>query len=359
MRGFKNIIGNNWIKLQQSLLECAINLGFIYIDIPSIQSLNIFNSTGEDLNKEMFIFKYRDESVCLTPEQTAPILEYIKENKKQNLVYFSKCWRKERPQKGRYREFRQFGVEAFLKNGEKITLFLIKKIIDQLKLENVTLYINNIGTTKEREKYIEVLKNYFMNCHLSNISKSRIHTNVLRILDSKEPEDEIAKNNAPFIGDFLTVEQQNYTKEISDFCTQIQLKYEIKHSLVRGLEYYNGLVFELVNNENLTLIGGGSYMIDNVQAFGFGAGVERLYENIYKDENFSTNIPGLILLEPYYDVFNHIKDFYFLGYKATDGLREAFKLNLKKVILIGKEWIDGNIIIKNLDNGQQEIYNIK
>ena len=100
-------------------------------------------------------------------------------------------------------------------------------------------------------------------------------------------------------------------------------------------------------------------MIDNVQAFGFGAGVERLYENIYKDENFSTNIPGLILLEPYYDVFNHIKDFYFLGYKATDGLREAFKLNLKKVILIGKEWIDGNIIIKNLDNGQQEIYNIK
>ena len=64
MRGFKNIIGNNWIKLQESLLECAINLGFTYIDIPSIQPLNIFNSTGEDLNKEMFIFEYRNENVC-------------------------------------------------------------------------------------------------------------------------------------------------------------------------------------------------------------------------------------------------------------------------------------------------------
>jgi histidyl-tRNA synthetase len=268
----------------------------------------------------------------LRPEGSASVIRAIiqkkQEHEKHKLWYQGPMFRYERPQKGRFRQFHQAGVEYLgyeegLSEYEIISLVL--KINEQLGISNYTLKINHLGDEESKENFCQALKEFFKP-HIAGLHEkdiARLNTNPLRVLDSKEQSTQLLLKEAPNFDDFISdrskVLLQDIAKHFSDQCNII-----IDPALVRGLDYYTGLVFEVVSNElgaQDAFLGGGRYdhlsqELDgkNMHAIGFAIGLERIVELMQTKETSPRIKVALIIV----DEQDHQKT-----YKIAHDLREA------------------------------------
>lgn len=305
IRGMNDILpvdSGKWRYIERVFSDCLAGYGYEEIRFPLVESTQLFKrSIGEVtdiVEKEMYTFTdLNGDSLTLRPEGTAGCLRACLEhgllhNQQQKLWYSGYMYRHEKPQKGRYRQFSQFGVEALGIAGVAIELELIsicKRFWTRLGLaDKVTLQINTLGEIGERQAYRELLVSYF-NEHfeiLDEDSKRRLHKNPLRILDSKNPQMQDLIQKAPKMLDSLTEASKAHFQQLCNALNAAGISYVINPTLVRGLDYYGHTVFEWVTDKlgsQATVCAGGRYDIlieqlggDPTPAVGFAMGVERL-----------------------------------------------------------------------------------
>ncbi len=295
----KNI--HKWLTIEKIARETAESFGFEEIRIPTFENTDLFlRSVGETtdvVQKEMYTVMAKETKFTLRPEGTAGTIRAMLQNgllneaMPQRVFYILSCFRHERPQAGRLREFHQFGVEmagSASPCADAEVISLAKTILDRLGIKNIELYINSIGCPECRKKYHDSLRNYFekRKDELCETCQSRLEKNPMRILDCKSPIcSEIAKD-APLILDYLCDECREHFEKLQKYLTKLGLEYKINPKIVRGLDYYTKTVFEFVTTEigaQGTVCGGGRYdgLIEqlggqSVPALGFAMGIERL-----------------------------------------------------------------------------------
>jgi histidyl-tRNA synthetase len=282
--------------------RCAKKFGFGEIRTPTIEATELFargvGSTTDVVQKEMYTFVDRDgPSITLRPEGTAGVARAIIENGKYGdamplkYYYIINCFRHERPQAGRFREFSQFGVELF---GSKSALAdatiiaLANEIIGELQIPETTLHINSIGCPDCRPAYHGKLKEYFASRkdELCDTCKSRLEQNPMRILDCKSPVCKAIAKDAPKSVDHLCDDCRSHMDVLEASLSAMGIGYEIDTSIVRGLDYYTRTVFEFICGSigaQSTICGGGRYdgLMEEIggsplPACGFGMGITRL-----------------------------------------------------------------------------------
>ena len=290
-----------WKEMENILHNISQQFSYEEIRTPSIESIDLFKQNvgyETDVSKEMFTWEdLSNQQIALKPEMTAPVVRaYIegglyRSNPLCRLYYIDSLFRREKPQKGRQRQFNQFGVEAFGSSNieqDVEVIMIAATCLKTLKINETTLHVNNIGSPETRTQYEELLKKYFTQniSSLSSLSKKRLETNPIRILDSKEKEDLSIIKNAPIIKELLTdSEKEDFNMLLSNLDT-LNVKYEESPYLVRGLDYYNGTTFEITTRSNKSqnaLCGGGRYdfLVEQMggpstPAIGFAAGMERM-----------------------------------------------------------------------------------
>ena len=293
---------NVWQMVESVLRRVASNYGFAEIRMPIVESTALFKrSIGEVtdiVEKEMYTFDDRNgDSLTLRPEGTASCVRAGNQhgllyNQEQRLWYMGPMFRHERPQKGRYRQFHQFGLEAFgiaTPDIDAEIILLTSRLWRELGInEFVTLELNSLGSNEERANYRDALVVYLTEREelLDEDSKRRMHTNPLRVLDSKNPQVQEALTDAPKLSDYFGGETQAH---FTSLCAQLDaagIKYVLNERLVRGLDYYNRTVFEWVTDSlgaQGTVCAGGRYdgLVEQLggkatPAFGFALGIERL-----------------------------------------------------------------------------------
>ena len=291
-----------WQKIEDKAIEVATRFGFGEIRTPTFEELALFKrGVGEVtdvVQKEMYVFKDKEERIfALRPEGTASVVRAIIENGKASDVmplryfYLINCFRYEKPQAGRSREFFQFGTEMFGTkdaSADATVIALASTLFKELEIKDVELHINSIGCPNCRPKYREALVNYFK-AHedkLCDTCRERLKTNPLRVLDCKSPIcSEIAKD-APNTIDYLCDECGEHFEDLKVYLGAQGIDYKIDTRIVRGLDYYTKTVFEFICNKigaQSTICGGGRYdgLMEqlggpSLPGIGFGMGLTRL-----------------------------------------------------------------------------------
>ncbi|MCC5826391.1 histidine--tRNA ligase [Alkalimonas sp.] len=291
-----------WQYVEQQLRQTVASYGYQEIRFPIVEMTELFKrSIGEVtdiVEKEMYTFSDRNgDSLTLRPEGTACCVRAGNEhgllyNQEQRLWYMGPMFRHERPQKGRYRQFHQFGLEAFGIASSDIDAEVIRlsaHLWQQLGLSrHVRLELNTLGSPEARQQYRAALVAYLSDHHelLDEDSKRRLHSNPLRILDSKNPALADVLSKAPRLADYLDTESAEHFAELQQRLTAAGIEFVVNPRLVRGLDYYNKTVFEWVT-ESLgaqgTVCAGGRYdgLVEQLggkpcPAVGFALGMERL-----------------------------------------------------------------------------------
>ncbi|MBQ6211438.1 MAG: histidine--tRNA ligase [Ruminococcus sp.] len=290
-----------WHTVEKIARDTAESFGFSEIRIPTFENTDLFlRSVGETtdvVQKEMYTVKAKETEFTLRPEGTAGTIRAMLQNGllnealPQKVYYILSCFRHERPQAGRLREFHQFGLEmagSAAPTADAEIISLAKTILERLGLRNIELYINSIGCPKCRAEYHKALRAFFEphKEELCDTCKERLVKNPMRLLDCKSPIcQEIAKD-APVITDYLCEECGDHFKKLQSYLTNLGIDYNVNPKIVRGLDYYTKTVFEFVTTEigaQGTVCGGGRYdgLIEqlggqHVPALGFGMGLERL-----------------------------------------------------------------------------------
>ncbi|MBX4210134.2 MAG: histidine--tRNA ligase [Mollicutes bacterium PWAP] len=313
-KGTKDIFENRMYfrqYVEEILVSNAIRFGFYRIETPIFEKKEVFIRTiGEKsdiVNKEVYSFIDKgNREMILRPEGTAGTLRAFAENKlvqenggNYKAFYYGPMFRYERPQRGRQRQFTQFGIEYIsektLSNDLEVIL-LAANILDELNIK-YDLVINNLADKKTRNEYSKVLKEYLKKYknQLTKISIERLEKNPLRILDDKIDGLKEFVINAPRINDFYSEEQSAYLKDVEDSLKENNINVIINHSLVRGLDYYTDIAFEFVSTSEgvgsqSTIIGGGRYQNllsvfggPQKSGIGFAVGVERLVNEVEED----------------------------------------------------------------------------
>ena len=291
-----------WHKVEDTIKRVVSAYGYNEIRMPIVESTHLFKrAIGEVtdvVEKEMYTFDDRNgDSLTLRPEGTAGcvragIQNGLLYNQEQRLWYTGPMFRHERPQKGRYRQFHQFGVEVFGLNGPDIDAELIMMMARFWRelgiFEHVRLELNSIGSLQARADYRTALV-AFLEQHtevLDDDCKRRMHTNPLRVLDTKNPAVQEILVDAPKLSEYLDEESKEHFAGLCELLDAAGIKYQVNERLVRGLDYYNRTVFEWVT-ESLgaqgTVCAGGRYdgLVEQLggkatPAVGFAMGVERL-----------------------------------------------------------------------------------
>jgi len=290
-----------WNLLEDEYRALAESYGYRQIRTPIVEKTALFaRSIGEVtdiVEKEMYSFEDRNgDSLSLRPENTASVVRAclqggLLQDQQQRLWYSGPMFRHERPQKGRYRQFHQFGAETFGIAGADIEaelILLAARFWKRLGLEQIELQINSLGSGECRRRFRELLVGYFRDHYdaLDEDSQRRLESNPLRILDSKNPDMQALIESAPALRESLDAEAREHFDELTGILDQAGVAYEVNQRLVRGLDYYSHTVFEWVT-ESLgaqgTVCGGGRYdgLIEQLggkpgYAAGFSMGCERL-----------------------------------------------------------------------------------
>ncbi|REL34588.1 histidine--tRNA ligase [Thalassotalea euphylliae] len=291
-----------WQMVEDTLRRVAGNYGFAEIRMPIVESTALFKrSIGEVtdiVEKEMYTFDDRNgDSLTLRPEGTASCVRAGNQhgllyNQEQRLWYMGPMFRHERPQKGRYRQFHQFGIEAFgiaTPDIDAEIIMLSARLWKELGIaEHVTLELNSLGSNEERAAYRDALVEYLTKHEekLDEDSKRRMHSNPLRVLDSKNPDVQAALADAPKLSDYFGEETQAHFAQLTAYLDNAGIKYKLNERLVRGLDYYNRTVFEWVTSSlgaQGTVCAGGRYdgLVEQLggkgtPGVGFALGIERL-----------------------------------------------------------------------------------
>ena len=405
MKNFRSIKGTHdilpedsykWRHLESIVHQVCAQFGFQEIRTPIFEQNKLFSrSVGEEsdiVTKEMYSWEDKKNNfLTLRPELTAPVARAYNQHNLGNLspihrfYYIGPLFRRERPQKGRQRQFHQFGIEAFGSNfaeQDAEIIALAWHLLAHFRLTNkIDLQVNSIGTSECRAGYRDALKQ-FLKPHfdeLSEISKRRFNTNPLRILDSKNKKEQTILKNGPRISDYYTKDDKEHFNEVKTYLKAMNIPFTINSGLVRGLDYYTKTVFEITSNElgsQDALLGGGRYdsLVETLggkptPGIGFAAGIERILLLI-NEENFkehkpvpdiyliclekkgipvSLNIAKILRLKG----LNIVSDPLRRSMKAQ--MRDANKLRARYVLILGEsELKDNTIIFKNLESGKQE-----
>ena len=403
IKGTKDTLPSESYKIQyieQAALDTAKAYGFHEIRTPVFEYTELFDrSVGETtdvVQKEMYTFNDKgDRSITLRPEGTAGAVRVFLEHGlfneplPQKVCYLTSCYRYEKPQAGRLREFHQFGIECFgassaLQDAEIIAL--ANSYFNFIGIEKLAVEINSIGCPECRKKYSEALKAYFeeSKSQLCETCLSRLDRNPMRILDCKSPVcSEIAKN-APKITDYLCDECDSHFKSVQNYLNVAGIEFTVNPTIVRGLDYYTKTVFEFVSDSigsQGTVCGGGRYDGlteelggQRLPSLGFAMGMERLLMvmdsqgiEIPKPQPCDLYVAGLgeKAQEKAFELIQSIRQW---GLQAeTDvvgrGLRAqmkyADKIGAQYSMVIGDNEIEQGIAnLKNMTTGEQTSVNI-
>lgn len=305
IKGTKDVLPKDVHKnqyIEATALDIASKFGYKEIRTPVFEHTELFQrgvgDTTDVVQKEMYTFDDKGgRSITLRPEGTAGAVRSYLENGlcnealPQKVCYLISCYRYEKPQAGRLREFHQFGVECFgsaspLADAEIIAL--AKSLFDTLGVKDLSLEINSIGCPTCRAEYHKALKEYFSsrNDELCNTCKSRLDRNPMRILDCKSPICHEIAEGAPVVIDYLCDECKEHFENVQKYLKAQNIEYTINPQIVRGLDYYTKTVFEFVSNSigaQGTVCGGGRYdgLVEELggqhtPSLGFAMGIERL-----------------------------------------------------------------------------------
>ena len=305
IKGTQDTLPSESYKIQfveQSVLEIAKNYGYKEIRVPVFEHTELFQrgvgDTTDVVQKEMYTFEDKGgRSITLRPEGTAGVVRsYIEhglfnEAQPQKVCYLISCYRYEKPQAGRLREFHQFGCECFgtaspAADAELISL--VNDIFAFLDVKNLKIQINSIGCPECRKNYHKALQEYFESKkdELCGTCLGRLERNPMRILDCKSPVCSDIAKDAPKVTDYLCDECDEHFKKVQQYLDAMNIPYEVNPSIVRGLDYYTKTVFEFVSTEigaQGTVCGGGRYdgLVEEIggnhtPALGFAMGMERL-----------------------------------------------------------------------------------
>jgi histidyl-tRNA synthetase len=305
------------------------------------------------------------------------------------LYYVSPMFRQERPQAGRYRQFHQFGAEALGSHDPSLDaemIILAFQIISSLGLKNLEVKINSLGVPASREKYKEILREY-IKPHFDKLtedSRKRFDTNILRIFDSKAENDQEIMKDAPLLIDHLDEESLQHFEVVKKILDSADIKYEVDPKLVRGLDYYTHTTFEIISGSvgaQSALCGGGRYDLlveqcggDPTPGVGFAAGIERILlacenENSLNLEDdkidlYIVRIDKELTKEAYelsvkFRKENINVELDYLSRSVKAQMREANKLNAKFVLLIGgEEYTQKKLVLKNMETSEQTVYDL-
>lgn len=311
IRGMHDILPDQsyvWRHIENKVITVINSYNYSEIRLPIVEKTELFARSIGELSdivaKEMYTFTDRNhESLTLRPEGTAGCvragLEHgLFHNQIQKLWYIGPMFRHERPQKGRQRQFHQIGLEAFGLPGPDIDaeiIMMCARIWKLLELDNINLQLNTLGTTAVRANYRELLIEYFSSHKelLDEDSQRRLHTNPLRILDSKNPDMQKIISGAPGIHDYLDAESADHFGDLKSLLDKAGISYIINPHLVRGLDYYGKTVFEWTTDllgAQGTVCAGGRYdsLVEHfgskpTPAIGCAMGLERLIELVQLD----------------------------------------------------------------------------
>lgn len=385
-----------WNHLEEIVKKTFSQFNYKEIRTPIFELTQLFaRGIGEAtdiVSKEMYTFLDRSgDSLTLRPELTASVVRAFVEHsldKKQGLnklFYVGPMFRQERPQAGRFRQFHQFGAEALgshdaLLDAEMI--IMAYDIIAQLGLKNLEVKINSLGVPSSREEYKNVLRDYLNQYldRLSEESKKRLETNILRIFDSKDERDKSVMKSAPLLIDYLDSESIEHFEKVKSALQSANVPFQVDAALVRGLDYYTHTTFEVVSGSvgsQSALCGGGRYngLVKelggpDLPGVGFAAGMERILLACENEKSFEA-------VEEKADVFIITIDKTLQGFSfktalalrrsglnaETDYLsrsvkaqmREANRLNAKFVLFVGgDEFVNGEVVLKNMKTSEQK-----
>lgn len=305
VRGMNDCLPNDsgiWLWVENTIRQVVASYGYQELRTPIVESTNLFKrSIGEVtdiVEKEMYTFADRNgDSLTLRPENTASCVRAGNEhgliyNQQQRIWYMGPMFRHERPQKGRYRQFHQFGIETFGINGPDIDAEVIMLSARLWKVfgisDKVTLELNSLGSNQARANYRDALVAFLLDRKdkLDEDSLRRLESNPLRVLDSKNPQVQEAIQGAPSLMDYLDDESKEHFEGLCKKLDDMGIQYRINPRLVRGLDYYNRTVFEWVTDSlgaQGTVCAGGRYdgLVEQLggkssPAVGFAMGIERL-----------------------------------------------------------------------------------
>ncbi len=413
--GTKDILPSEiskWQYLEKLLRDTFQLFNYKEIRTPIFEETALFaRGIGEEtdiVSKEMYTFKDRSEtSITLRPENTAGVVRSFIEQSLgaqqslNKLYYIGPMFRQERPQAGRLRQFHQFGAEALGSTSPLLDAEMIQvayRILKNLGLKNLVVKINSLGIPEVRENYKNVLRDFLNDKknNLSEESRKRFDTNILRIFDSKIEVDQQIMKDAPLLIDHLDEQSKNDFDVVKSFLTKVGIPFEVDPALVRGLDYYTKTTFEIVSGSvgsQSALCGGGRYdlLVQELggkftPGIGFAAGMERILlacEN-EKSLNLSPDSIDVYLirvdsksdeqleldLKPELDLAvaklasmlrreNLICDYDYLNRSVKAQMREANKYNAKFVVFVGgDEFKNGELNLKNLSNGEQQLIKI-
>lgn len=383
-----------WQSLEQNIHNFMERYGYAEIRTPAFERTELFargvGSETDIVSKEMYSFRdMSDTSVTLKPELTAPVIRsYLQHNLGRitpltKLYYIDHAFRQERPQKGRYRQFHQYGVEALGSPHPEIDLEIIAIAyfsLLELGLENLTIKLNSIGSSECRTAFREALKD-FLRPHLNDLSETsrrRFDTNPMRILDTKVPHEAEIVKSAPIIAEYLTSADRAHYEELKSGLKSLSIPFEEDSNLVRGLDYYTRTTFEIISpalGAQSSVCGGGRYdgLIETLggkptPGIGFATGIERvllaqeavgIIANPQKTKVYliSLDDPGraanLVLISQLRNA--GIKsDMDYLRRSMKAQFREANRLGAEFVIINGNTEIKaGTVQIKDLNTGEQ------
>ena len=287
-----------WNYIADKLRKISEEYGIREIRTPMFEATELFErgvgETTDVVQKEMYTFEDKGgRSITLKPEGTAPAVRAFIEHslyadaQPTKMFYFTDCFRYEKMQKGRLRQFHQYGIEVFGSQEASIDaeiISLVMRSLDEFGIKGISLNINSLGCPSCRAKYNEALKEYLKSNYddLCETCKTRFEKNPMRIIDCKEKKCKEIVKNAPIILDFICDECKEHFEKLKNYLTAMGIEYNVDPQIVRGLDYYSKTVFEVIK-DGLTIFGGGryDYLVEEIggpktPAMGFGLGLERL-----------------------------------------------------------------------------------
>ena len=398
VKGTHDLYGQDMEKFNyvvELFYSIANKFNFDAIQTPIIENQELFSrSVGEltdIVSKEMYSFVDKNESIlCLRPEATSGIARFAASNYQSGSLKFSThgpMFRRERPQKGRYRQFYQINIENI---GEKSAyidfeiIYIASTFINKLGISNdkYNLLINSLGSAEDQNNFSNLLRDYLSNFtkKLSETSLSRLDKNPLRILDSKDDGDKEILVNAPKIHEHLSKESKEYFSKIKMFLSDNGISFQEDDKLVRGLDYYTHTAFEFQTNEEKrqnAILAGGRYdklinMIStkDIPGIGWAAGIERLMAlipNVNKGNNSSKKILLALQKEEYLNSLDVLKQLYQSDFsheiKISNNIKKLFsyadKNDFDFLLLIGESEIQSNeISVKDLNKKIQKTHSL-
>jgi len=396
VKGTHDIYGDEIKKFNfiiEKFYSVTEKFNFHQVQTPIIEHQDLFTrSVGEHtdiVSKEMYSFTDKgDSTICLRPEATSSIARLVASEYQSGSMRISThgpMFRRERPQKGRYRQFHQINLENM---GEKSPyldfeiILIANNLLNELGIDkkHFKLILNSLGSQGDQKNYSKILIDYLTQykSKLSETSLSRLEKNPLRILDSKDEQDKEILQNAPFISENLSQESTHYFNQLKELLKNNGIDFTIDHKLVRGLDYYTDTAFEFQTNEDKrqnAILAGGRYdklisliSTRDIPGIGWAAGVERLMSLVQIENQKEDKFKVLFAVQNEQFLLNSkiLNQIYNLDciheVKINKNIKKIFtyadKNNFDFILLIGEEEESKNkIILKNLNSKEQKIFN--